>query len=166
MVGILWILCAAAPAFAQAGQGDKEVLLNGDVTTAFGGGGTASATTGNVSTGLGYYFTQAIEVFGALNVGFSRDALAGTDVDAGMGMAFRYNFTRQDRQTVPYVGVQYALNSFKNAGDSSYIQPNAGFKYYLQRNTAFDVNISYGHALTSSGGGSIVRESFGLVFGF
>jgi hypothetical protein len=164
--GTLWIVFAAAPAFAQAQQGDKEVLLNGDMTTAFGGGAAASATTGNVSTGLGYYFTQAVEVFGALNVGFSRDALAGTDVDAGMGLAFRYNFARPARQTVPYVGVQYALNSFKNAGDSSYIQPNAGFKYYLQRNTAFDVNISYGHALSSSGGGSIIRESFGLVFGF
>jgi len=165
-VGTLLIACAAAPVFAQAERGDKEVLLNGDVTTAFGGGATTSTTTGNVSTGLGYYFTQAVELFGALNVGFSRDAIAGTDVDAGMGLAFRYNFPRPGRQTVPYVGVQYALNSFKNAGDSSYIQPNAGFKYYLQRNTAFDVNISYGHALSSSAGGSIVRESFGLVFGF
>jgi hypothetical protein len=166
VLGCLLVAASAVPAFAQAEKGDKEVLLNGDVTTAFGGDSTTTATTGNVSGGLGYYFTQAIELFGAMNLGFARDATNGTDVDAGLGLAFRYNFARTGRQTVPYLGVEYALNSVKNAKDSSYIQPNAGFKYYLQRNMAFDFNVSYGHALFTSGGGNIVRESFGLVFGF
>lgn len=31
---------------------------------------------------------------------------------------------------------------------------------------AFDVNVSYGHAVFSSAGGNVIRESFGLVFGF
>jgi hypothetical protein len=162
----LLIACSALPALAQAEKGDKEVLLNGDVTTAFGGDATTSTTTGNVSGGLGYYFTQAVELFGALNVGFARDAIAGTDVDAGVGLAFRYNFPRPGRQTVPYLGVEYSLNSVKNAKDSSYIQPNGGFKYYLQRNMAFDVNVSYGHALFTSASGNVISESFGLVFGF
>lgn len=164
-VSSLLIVLFAAPAFAQAEKGDKEVLLNGDVTTAFGGDTTSTTTTGNVSAGLGYYFTQALQLFGALNVGFARDAVSGTEVDAGLGIAFRYNFPRPGSQVVPYAGVEYSLNSFQNAGDSSYIQPNGGFKYYLQRNIAFDVNVSYGRSL-SSASGSIIRESFGLVFGF
>jgi len=86
----------AVPALAQAEKGDKEVLFNGDVTTAFGGDTTSSTTTGNVSGGLGYYFTQQVELFGALNLGFSRDAIGGTNTDAGVGLAFRYNFARTD----------------------------------------------------------------------
>ena len=49
------------------------------------------------------------------------------------------------------------------AGDSSFIEPNAGLKYYLRRNMAFDVNVSYGRALTGDSG-NIIRESLGLVF--
>jgi len=162
----LLVVSSAVPALAQAEKGDKEVLFNGDVTTAFGGDTTSSTTTGNVSGGLGYYFTQQVELFGALNLGFSRDAIGGTNTDAGIGLAFRYNFARTGRQTVPYLGLEYAMNSVKSAKDSSYIQPNAGFKYYLQRNMAFDFNVSYGHALFTSGSGNIIRESFGLVFGF
>jgi hypothetical protein len=171
-LGGLIIVSFAVPAFAQAEQGDKEVLLNGDITTSFGGEADpttgvepGSVTTGNLSAGLGYYFTQAVEGFGAINLGFSRDATAGTSVDAGFALAFRYNFSRMGRQMVPYVGVQYAMNSVKDPGDSSYVQPNGGFKYYLRPKVAFDVNISYGHGF-SSAGGSIFRESVGLVFGF
>ena len=161
----LLIVLSAVPALAQAEKGDKEVLLNGNVTSSFGGDSSAS-TTGNVSGGLGYYFTQAVELFGSLNVGFTRDATAGTSTDAGLGVAFRYNFSMPGRQTVPYVGFEYSMNSVKNPKDSSYAQPNGGFKYYLQRNMAFDVNVSYGHAMFSSAGGNIIRESFGFVFGF
>jgi hypothetical protein len=160
----LLVVFSAMPALAQAEKGDKEVLLNGDVTTSFGGNSSTSAT-GNVTGGLGYYFTQHVELFGALNLGFARQATAGTSVDAGLGVAVRYNFARPGRQTVPYLGFEYSLNSMKNPKDSSYMRPNAGFKYYLQRNMAFDVNVSYGRALFS-GGGNIIRESFGLVFGF
>ena len=162
----------ALPAFAQAEQGDKEVLLNGDITTSFGGetdpitGVEPNAvTTGNVAAGLGYYFTQAVQGFGAINLGFSRDGTAGTTVDAGFALAFRYNFVRTGRETVPYVGIQYAMNSVRNPKDSSYVEPNGGFKYYLRPNVAFDVNVSYGRGF-SSAGGNIIRESFGLVFGF
>lgn len=161
----LLILCLAASALAQAVKGDKEVLLNGDVTSSFGGDASA-ATTGNVAAGLGYYFTQQMELFGSLNLSMSREATAGTSADAGLGVAFRYNFVTPGRQTVPYVGVAYSLNSMKDPGDSSYAQPNVGFKYYVRRNMAFDVNVSYGHALFSNNGGNVVRESVGLVFGF
>lgn len=161
----LLVLCFAGSARAQAEKGDKEVLLNGDVASSFGGESSAS-TTGNVAAGLGYYFTQQMELFGSLNLSMNREAIAGTSVDAGLGIAFRYNFSQPGRQTVPYLGFEYSLNSMQDPGDSSYVQPNAGFKYYLRRNMAFDVNVSYGHALFSNGGGNVIRESVGLVFGF
>jgi hypothetical protein len=165
-------LAFAAPVFAQAEQGDKEVLLNGDIATSFGGEADPvtgdepdAVTTGNIAAGLGYYFTQAVQGFGAINLGFSRDATSGTNVDAGFALAFRYNFVTMGRQTVPYVGIQYAMNSVRNPKDSSFIEPNGGFKYYLRPKVAFDVNISYGRGF-SSAGGNILRESIGLVFGF
>jgi hypothetical protein len=62
------VVAFAAPALAQAEEGDKEVLLNGDITASFGGEADpitgvepGSATTGNVAAGLGYYFTQAMQ---------------------------------------------------------------------------------------------------------
>ena len=160
----LLVLLGAVPAFAQAEKGDKEVLLNGDVSSSFGGGST-SATTGNVSAGLGYYFTQRVELFGSVNLSMSRQATAGTSVDAGVGMSTRYNFAQPGVKTVPYLGFEYSLNSVKNPKNSSFVEPNGGIKYYLRRNVAFDFNVSYGHALSSAGGGNVVRESVGLVFG-
>ena len=40
----LLIMLSAVPALAQAEKGDKEVLLNGNVTTSFGGDSRPSAT--------------------------------------------------------------------------------------------------------------------------
>ena len=161
---LLVVVCAVS-AFAQAEKGDKEILLNGDTTSSF-GGGSASSTTGNVAAGLGYYFTQRVEMFGSVNLSMSRQAAAGTSVDAGVGMSFRYNFARSGVKTVPYLGFEYSLNSVENPKDSSFAEPNGGLKYYLRRNVAFDVNVSYGHALFSAAGGNVIRESVGLIFGF
>ena len=165
LLSSLLVLSFAASALAQAEKGDKEVLLNGDVTSSF-GGDSSSFSTGNVAAGLGYYFTQEMELFGSVNFAISRGATAGTSVDSGLGMSFRYNFAKPGQKTVPYAGVEYSLNSVKNPADSSFVQPNGGFKYYVRRNVAFDVNVSYGHALFSAAGGNVIRESVGLVFGF
>jgi hypothetical protein len=155
----------ATSAFAQADQGDKEVLLNGNVTSAFGGGAGTSSTAGNVNAGLGYYFTQRVELFGSVGLSISKQALAGTDVGAGLGVSFRYNFTQPGVKTVPYVSFAYSLNSVRSPKDSSLVEPNAGLKYYLRPKVAFDVNVSYGHALFSSVGGHVISERVGLVFG-
>jgi hypothetical protein len=163
--GVL-VLSFAGSALAQAEKGDKEVLLNGDVTSSFGADASSATTTGNVTGGLGYYFTQEMELFGSVNLAMSRQATAGTSVDAGLGVSFRYNFATPGRKTVPYAGFEYSLNSLRNPTDSSFVQPNGGLKYYVRRNVAFDVNVSYGHALLSNASGSVIRESIGLVFGF
>jgi hypothetical protein len=164
-LGALLILWSALPASAQAAKGDKEILLHGDVTGRF-GGDAESATTGTVAAGLGYYFTNRVELFGSVDLSINHQGTAGTSADAGFGTAFRYNISQPDVKLVPYVGLEYSLNSMRNPKDSSFIEPNGGVKYYIRRNVAFDVNASYGHALFSSGGGSVIRESVGLVFGF
>ena len=156
---------SATSAFAQAAEGDKEVLLDGNVTSAFGGNTGTAVTAGSLSAGLGYYFTERVELFGSVSLSISKQALAGTSVDAGTGVSFRYNFTQPGVKTVPYVGFAYALNSVRQPKDSSLVEPNAGLKYYLRPKVAFDINVSYGHALFSNAGGNVISERVGLVFG-
>lgn len=165
LMSIVVLASFATLALAQASEGDKEILLNGNVTSAFGGNTGTSVTAGSLSTGLGYYFTDRVELFGSLGLSITKQALAGTSVDAGTGVSFRYNFTQPDVKTVPYVGFAYALNSVRRPKDSSFVEPNAGLKYYLRPKVALDLNVSYGHALFSNNGGHVISERVGLVFG-
>ena len=104
-LGALLILWSALPASAQAEKGDQEILLHGDVTSRF-GGDAESATTGTVAAGLGYYFTNRVELFGSLNLSINHQTVAGTSANTGFGTAFRYNLSQPDVKLVPYAGLE------------------------------------------------------------
>jgi hypothetical protein len=156
------LLCLLVPSTASAQQeaGDIELQLSGSAFTTT----ESSFTIVNTNAKLGKYFTRALEfgVTTSLNATFSENTDASYSGTAG-GFV-NYSFLSGDATTVPYLGAQYSKNldsGFDQNKGSAGI--NGGFKFYINRRTAFDLGGNYLFPLEEASSGIILFQ-FGISF--
>ena len=78
-----------------------------------------------------------------------------------------YSFLRADAMTVPYVGGSYYKSDLTTGFDEedSWLGVNAGVKFYLNPEVAFDMGGNYLFALQGQDGGLLIMQA-GLSFFF
>jgi hypothetical protein len=163
-------MLAASPAAAQQEQGDKELSIFATTATSF-GGGTPTFTNGTIVPGIGYFITRQVEVSGISFISISGGGGTGTSVDFGLGGTLDYNFAKEGRKAFPYLGIE--LDWFNVSGsprtNDVEIRPHGGFKFFVKRNVALDLNAGYRRGISGpfkDAGLNIIDVRFGIKFIF
>jgi hypothetical protein len=153
----------SVPAYAQQEKGDKEIQFQGFFFRTV-GVPDGNATLGAVFFNSGYFLTAKHEVGGGTSITFAGVG-GSTSVMAGLNAFYRYNLKSKGAKAFPYLGGDFFVEDVKHAGDTHYLRPNLGFKYFFKKNAAFDVNMGYGLNLKDTSVG-LIDARFGLSFIF
>ncbi len=164
----------AAPAPEKFGvkSGDKELLLNGNLN--IGIGDNVGTSTGSGSLLVGYYFSPKFE--GGLGLFFEMasvmDEVPQTDPAAqplltkstagtiGPMIFGRYIFHAGQKGHTYFgleVGLQASRGDNVEATNDWFARPHIGFKHFIKKNVAFDVNFGY-KAITSKAENTVSRS--------
>ncbi len=178
------MLCAAAPAFAQAQKGDREIRVGGSVTSQ--STGESMNVTGNLQFGVGLFVTDGLEL--GTTPSFSISTTGGsvqqafdprtgrvvtnttprvTNTTPTVGFFTRQHFGRA--RVTPYLGGNMNLVSASGGGQSTtlaFVGGEGGLKNYLSEKTALDLNLFVGGLMNSpsasEGGPSTVQTMFSV----
>lgn len=134
LVWIFFLLVGAlaSPILAQQEAGDTELQLQGNLSISGSGGGSDS---GGVNVLYGRFLTVRQEVGGMVNGFFTGNG----DFGGIVGPFYRFNFSAE--KLVPYVGAAAttSFGDFGNSEDDLFLTLEGGFRYFLDRRTAFSV---------------------------
>jgi hypothetical protein len=154
MIAALVMLTGTAA--GQMEMGDREIQFSGMLVTLDG------FTMINLNLLYGYFYSEKLEIGGG--PGLTHTGSDYYDETTFSLVLFgRYNFTIEEK-LVPYVGgrwYQYDFAPDDPVGffDVSFIQAQAGFKYFLNENVAYDVSGNLGFGLGSG------DASFAIIAG-
>ena len=71
-------------------------------------------------------------------------SFSDTSATLGLDGFYRYNIAKPDAKGFPFVGVSVAVASVtQNFTGNFTARPHAGYKYFLKRNVALDVNVGF-----------------------
>lgn len=135
------VACLPSLAFAQAKKGDKEVLVFGNLSTFFGGGGGVSGS-GEAFLNLGKFTSDNTEVGGGPDLLFS--AGGGFNVTVGANGFIRKYVKKKDPKRQLYYGAEGSAFDFKNFSTTFFVAGIGGMKDYLSEKAALDVKGSFG----------------------
>lgn len=191
LLAIIWLASLPSTGRAQQEKGDKELQLQGSLTFGLGDAGGSFSAMGGAQ--LGYFFTDQQEVGVGVQLTFSRtstDTSVGGVKISGSGIsisAFPHGFYRfhlkRGGKFYPYVGVEGGIaisgspgSTFNFGGQKieteggtstfGYVRPNAGAKYFFQKNAALDVNAGYQVTFVSGARQQEINGRLGLSFIF
>ena len=149
---------------AQIEAGDMKISLDGSIQSQKVAG--TSSTSGQVNFTLGYYLSRNVALRATaweyLSQGFNLTSL---------GAGAEYSFAPATNPAlpfmVPFVAVDASTTLFSVSGgggapsSSILLRPAAGARWFLSRQSSFDVSAGYTLGSETSGGGV-----FGIQFGF
>jgi hypothetical protein len=151
-------------ASAQAQQGDKEILLNGQLSTinTDTGFGSSTFTFGQGVLNLGQYFSDTLEIGGGPSI-FVSGGAGSTDAQFGAN-AFLRKYLHTSRPTVaPFVGAEAYDRDFSEFSDSLFVDVNVGVKNYLSERSALEVSAGFGLNPSHPGDQQILQIKVGLT---
>lgn len=159
---LLLAFLLTSPAAAQQEEGDTELEFTGSLITTVGADETSGI--GIIQSKLGQFVTDRWELgaFPSLEVRFG----GGTsDTKLGAGLFAVYSFLRADAMTVPYLGASYYKSDLTESfeANDSWMGVNAGLKFYVSPEVAFDVGGNYHIGLQGQEGGLFILQA-GLSF--
>jgi hypothetical protein len=167
-ITLVVLLSWQAPLSAQQERGDVELQFSGLVLSTV--GQELSTTSGIFQAKTGYFFTDRVElgVFPSLLFSQTRVQVAGgrqtvSETKVGFGVFGVYSFLAADATTVPYLGAQFYRIDLTDEDETGWAGVNGGLKFYITRNTAFDVGANYLLGLGDAGGALILFQ-VGLSF--
>jgi hypothetical protein len=142
---------------AQQGAGDTELQLQGSLSLATSG---AKDSAGGANALVGRFFTDRQEA----GVSLAASIFQGNKLVGLAGVFYRYNFS--SGQIVPYVGASAAdsFGSTGNVGSSTglLLTFEGGFRYFIDRRTAFSVEASEGYSTKDKEFGKQLTVLFGF----
>jgi outer membrane protein W len=179
------VVLAAAPgtASAQAKQGDKEVLVGGNL---FAINSTVSTTTqGQFNFGVGYFLTDRFELNVNPVLSITSGSAAGfgssTSADLGLASSVQYFFGARTSRVKPYIGGTAIIESFKTQDsfdpftgrssggslvDNLFTGGTFGVKNYFTDRAALDFKASYGFNPTHAGDFRLLQVNVGITYLF
>jgi hypothetical protein len=163
VIVVLGALLGPRTLSAQIEAGDKKVSLDGAIQSQKIAG--ESSTSGQVNASLGYYLSRNIALRGTIFEYLSK-GLNMTSLGAGAEYSFAPATNPALPFMVPFVALDASTTIFSITGgvapsSSILLRPAGGVRWFLSRNSSFDVSASYTVGAEASGGGV-----FGINFGF
>ena len=156
-IAIVPYLCAPASVGAQIEKGDQSIQVQGQYLQIV--SPTSEDPTGLVIAAYNYYVTRKFGVKATAGVIFAQDIgyIAGAGVE--------YNFSSPGQTTIPFVKLDLLDVKISSANLLS-VAPGLGVRFFMTRNTSFDVTGSYNHAIASFDGGSADGGAIQVLLGF
>ncbi len=160
----------ARPAYAQIESGDRAVSIFGSLSFAGGQGGQGSTTSGNLFGSIQYFMTRQfalrVNVSEVISTSTSQDPFTGQQTNntltfTQVGGGVEYDFQFAENKTVPYLAFDVATSAGGGGPSSALLSPSAGFRFFMNRNTAFNVAGVYQQS-TTAGAPATVLLQFGL----
>lgn len=184
---VVGFVLAAAPntASAQAKQGDREVLVGGNLTST--NSSFARSTNGDFVFGIGYFMTDRFEINVNPIVTISNSGGSGfasgsnTTADFGLSSSAQYFLGAKASKVKPYVGASAVFNSFKTQDrfdpvtfqtqggsliDNLFTAGVFGVKNYFTDRAALDLNASYGFNVSHPGDLQLLKVNVGITYLF
>ena len=155
-VGFAAMLAVSQPGWAQQVRGDNEIQVQGSLSLSTQG---AQQSSGSAVAKYGRFLTDYQQVGLDLTA-----SITGYNKISGSGGPFyRYNFS--NGKLVPYLGASIA-GSFGNSGagfgKGGELDVEGGFRYFLDRRTAFTASAQARYSFDNSG----FYKTIDLLFGF
>jgi hypothetical protein len=176
MFGLFTLLFLKVNIYAQQEAGDKEIGIAGMFYRSIGGDMTIANA--SVQGKLGLYITDNLE-FGVSPIlrwtytsyktteyvmeptttypyyrYVTKEVTKSNDnTSSGAGVFITYSFLASST-AVPYFGAQYYKNDFKEKDDKGSAGINAGVKFFISRNAAWDFGLNYLFDLNEKSEGS------------
>lgn len=157
---VVLALAAALPAraHAQIEQGDKRFSLDGRLSKSLTQSG--SDLEGNVTGEYGWYWRRNVALNAGAGISFS-----GSTVLTLLAVGAEYNFSDPGDTKVPFVNMN--VGTLFGGGISALVlQPSVGERFFLSRQTSFDVNLEYTYTAVQVSGASGNDGTIALNFGF
>jgi len=150
------VLLMAGPVLAQQEQGDSELQFQGSLFLGISGDAQDS---GAVQLIYGRFLTDKQEVGGTVG------AFINSNGDwAGVGGPFyRYNFVSSGK-LIPYAGAAATTTFGEYAGGDVLLNLEGGFRYFVNRSTAFTVAGSYQYDVDASDFADYLQVFFGFSY--
>ena len=165
---VLVLVALPTIAYAQPKQGDREILLFGNLITVHSSGSTF--TSGNIFANIGVFTSDSLEIGGGPSITVSGGGGGGVDTTVGVNGFLRRSFAGGNPKIVKYVGaelqVQDIAPSFGNASDQMFATGIAGLKNYFNEKAALDMKALFGVNLKHPGDAQIFGFTIGLTIIF
>lgn len=137
---------------------NPEVRVSDGNSTIFGSFG--NTRTFNIGGKLGYFLSQRNEIGAGTNLSVIRLRFCGrefrdgqlinenchTDTRFSQGLSgfYRYNFAGKGSKRFPFVGAELSVSELtRNYTGNFKLRPQAGYKYFFNKNVAMDLSIGY-----------------------
>ena len=153
----LFVSTAPSRADAQIEKGDKSVQVQGQYLQIV--SPTSEDPTGILLGAYNYYLTAKFGIKTTAGVIFA------ADMGYIGGLGIEYNFSTPGQTTIPFVKLD-VLDVKISSANLLMIAPGAGIRFFMNRNTSFDVTASYNHAIASFDGGSGEGGAVQVLLGF
>jgi hypothetical protein len=158
LLAVLALALASSRAAAQIEAGDKAISVSGSIS--FSSTAGSSSTSGFAFGSLQYFMTRQLAVRANISEFISGGASSLSLTTLGAGL--EYDLQREQQTTVPYFAFDVATTTGGGTGGSSMLlEPSAGIRFFVSRNTALNVAGLYQTSTSSSGSGTFVMQ-FGL----
>jgi hypothetical protein len=160
----------ARPAHAQIESGDRAISVFGSLSFSGGSGGQGSTTSGSLFGSVQYFisrqFALRVNVSEFITTSTSSDPFSGqqtnntlTSTEVGGGLEYDFQFA--ENRTVPYLAFDVATSASGSGPSTALLSPSAGIRFFMNRNTAFNVAGVYQES-TTAGAPATVLLQFGL----
>jgi hypothetical protein len=148
-------------ASAQIEAGDKAISLFGSLSFQNGSGGSGSTSSGTLFGSLQYFMTRQfalrVNAFEVLSTGSDGSTVTVTELGGGV----EYDFQAAQNTTVPYLAFDVTASSGGGGSSSAMLSPSAGFRFFMNRNTALNLAGVYQQS-TQSGAPATLMMQVGL----
>lgn len=153
----LFLFAAPSVARAQIEKGDQSIQFQGQYLQIV--SPQSEDPQGIVLGSYNYYFTSKVGLKSTAGV------ILGAETGYIAGAGIEFNFSSPGQTTIPYVKLDLLGIKFSSA-NLLMISPGAGIRFFMNRNTSFDVAASYNHAVASFEGGSGDGAAVQVLLGF
>ena len=154
----LCVLTMPARVGAQIEKGDKSFQLQGEYIQVV--SPNSQDPSGTIVGQFGYYMTRNLGLKGTAGLIFE-----GSDVGYIVGAGGEWNFGAKGSTTVPYAKLD-VLDFKVDMLNLLMLSPGGGVRFFLSRQTAFDVTASYNLAIASFQGGKADGGAIQVLLGF